>query len=720
MLAGLACTILGMAGIVTAAPFLEVNGLVVMEIESAPVVGSWASRTTIPGYMGTEYYHCTAGTTTPGQDILNYEFTVAQAGNYQVQVRSRIAEGSSNTDANDSFIRLIDNTGTPVTPVPNDNVPTTTWYKFYQNTLNAWVWQTSNKDNDPKALGWSLSAGQTYKLQICRRAVGHAVDKIVLWNKSLYNYGDNTGRSSSGATLDALPESSRATGATNIIYIARTDFPTINTGEVPYYSDSANNALAIDASIESYRGKFARAVRTFTGSSGVYDVTITTLTELDGECTYRLLINGIVRGTYTNPATSTDYALSTNTWFGIVINNAETIAVESNTDSNGLIPEGGGFAWARGRWRQIALLSSTTSGTGIFDSSKDILIAHFDSKPDADDIMAQAALSSMLRHPDLEGVNYYAVLGAYGTQSGTFIDSSSLMDLGFGTSKWTNAHTDWNSSVTRVVGKVKPILQAGGKVFVQEAGQSDFTADWIYRLINNEGIVEGLIKTNVMVVQHSTWNENNTSSADLTYVKEKTDYRKIADGNDGGNGTPDYAVADTAYMIAALSTNNLNAEARALWTLADNIIDASGFNASYSVIPGGGVDFSDCVENWYIFDIGSHADSVATFWARYVTDGGTNQSPSGTVAAINCGGNAFTAADGTMYSADAYFTGGSTYTKADPIVALRMTRSISPSDTAPTPTMFQCPTGPTTCFCNSQRSMRPPMVHVSSMFLSKG
>jgi len=510
-----------MVGMATAADgaFLEKNGLVVMEIESAPVVGSWQSRTAIANYTGTEYYHNLVGTTSVGQDTLNYEFTVANAGDYQVQVRSRIAEGTSNTDANDSYIRLVDNTGTSVTPIPNDNVPTTTWYKFYQNTLNAWVWQASNKDNDPHALAWSLAAGSTYKLQISRRSQGHAIDKIVLWSRSTYNYGDNTGRSSSGATLDALPVSSRA-----------------------------------------------------------------------------------------------------------------------------------------------------TSGTGIFDSGKDILIAHFDSKPDADDVMAQAALSSMLRHPDLNGVNYYAVLGAYGTQSATFIDSSSLMDLGFGTGRWTNAHTDWSGSVTRVVDKVKPILQAGGKVFVQEAGQSDFTADWIFRLINNEGIAESLIKTNVIVVQHSTWNESNTSPADLTYVRDKTDYRKIADRNEGGNGPPDSAVADTSYMIAAMSTNNPNAEARALWTLADDIIDASGFNASYSVIPGGGVDFSDCVENWYIFGIGTNADSVLTFWSRYVTDGGTNQPPTGDViSAINCGGGAFTAADGTSYAADQYFSGGSTYSTVDAI-----------------------------------------------------
>jgi hypothetical protein len=53
-------------------------------------------------------------------------------------------------------------------------------------------------------------------------------------------------------------------------------------------------------------------------------------------------------------------------------------------------------------------------------------------------------------------------------------------------------------------------------------------------------------------------------------------------------------------------------------TSAEKIIDDSGFNASYSVIPKGGVDFSDCVENIWIFNI-TNAGSVSDFWSRYVT-----------------------------------------------------------------------------------------------------
>ncbi|MDX1680657.1 MAG: malectin domain-containing carbohydrate-binding protein, partial [Akkermansiaceae bacterium] len=191
--------------------FLEADGVVVMEVESAPVAGQWERRTNIAGYSGSEFYYCKSRATSGGADALDYVFTISNAGDYQVQVRSRIALGSSNTDANDSFIRLVDSSDVPVAPIPNENTATGTWYKFYQNTLNNWTWQTSNKDHDPHSLAWSLEAGQTYKLQISRRSEGHAIDKIVLWNRAMGNYGDATRGHGNSSALDPLAESERAT-----------------------------------------------------------------------------------------------------------------------------------------------------------------------------------------------------------------------------------------------------------------------------------------------------------------------------------------------------------------------------------------------------------------------------------------------------------------------------------------------------------------------------
>lgn len=122
-----------------------------------------------------------------------------------------------------------------------------------------------------------------------------------------------------------------------------------------------------------------------------------------------------------------------------------------------------------------------------FDASKDLLLLQYDSWPDADDIHSQAAAGCMLRHSDWSDVNYFAVAGAYGIQvpgpsnNHYFIDSTSLFNLAFGAENvgWTDAHNHRTGSMHRVKNRVIPILNAGGKVWVAEAGQSNFTADWI-------------------------------------------------------------------------------------------------------------------------------------------------------------------------------------------------------------------------------------------------
>ncbi|MGB6221679.1 PKD domain-containing protein [Haloferula sp.] len=117
----------------------------------------------------------------------------------------------------------------------------------------------------------------------------------------------------------------------------------------------------------SYRDKFARATTTFTGAAGNYDVIITALGETDGECSFRLLVNGVVIGTKQNARVTSDYGPQLHTFNNVAIPAGATLGVESNDVSNGLIPEGTGFAYARGRWTTLTLTlaTSTSTSTGI-------------------------------------------------------------------------------------------------------------------------------------------------------------------------------------------------------------------------------------------------------------------------------------------------------------------------------------------------------------------
>ncbi|WP_218017713.1 hypothetical protein [Formosa haliotis] len=258
-----------------------------------------------------------------------------------------------------------------------------------------------------------------------------------------------------------------------------------------------------------------------------------------------------------------------------------------------------------------------------FNKQTDLLLANFDLKPDEDDVMAAAALACILKHPDFNNVNYYAVAGAYGDQKHLFITAGvpGYYNLLFGAENthWTNAHEHWDASVTRVKNKLLPVLNSGGKVFVQEAGQSNFTYDVLQAALA-EGIDAALLKQQVVIVQHSRYNENNTTPSELTWLKAHTQYKKIDDGNTDDNKTPDYRTKDVKWLALAKSENNPNAVARNIWTEADKVCDAWEGEWTNKWIAAGGIDFSDCVENWFNFNLGSEANNIASFWEKFVVN----------------------------------------------------------------------------------------------------
>jgi len=112
---------------------------------------------------------------------------------------------------------------------------------------------------------------------------------------------------------------------------------------------------SLAAANENYRDRFARATTPFEGAPGLYDVTIRALGELDGDGEFRFLINGEVVASATNAPTDTDYEPQHHTFTSIDIPANALLGVESVAVSNGLIPEGEAFAYARGRWTALSL-----------------------------------------------------------------------------------------------------------------------------------------------------------------------------------------------------------------------------------------------------------------------------------------------------------------------------------------------------------------------------
>ena len=360
---------------VTAAPevdlgcaFEEQNGLLVIEAESAK------------NYAAAQFklYTNTVGTTAPlgsgflryegpnnmGSEVaantISYKIKINTPGTYQFLWRNvRDPQASSADAANDSWLYIHGNgarfygekSGTQYTL----SHATKVWVQKSDFVFECYG---ETHHNGTKINGMSLwatfaSAGE-YTIDFGGRSQGHSVDRLVLFQA---NQG-------AAARNIATPESSQGNcntdPCTTPLVMSAADFPlTQVAGFVPAYYDAPRLACAINAA--QHKGVFAAVKKNFAGADGTYDITITTLTELDGESSYRLRVGGVlVPGTYQNPETTTDYAPSTYTWADVSVKNGDAIQVEFDSHTNGKIPEGTTTAYSRGRWTQLAFCGGGT------------------------------------------------------------------------------------------------------------------------------------------------------------------------------------------------------------------------------------------------------------------------------------------------------------------------------------------------------------------------
>ncbi len=180
--------------------FEEQNGLIVIESSSAPKFSSWQQDSSIAGFIGEDYlrYQGSNLYNDPGHSRLVYKVQINKTGTYRLQWRSRITAGTSNTDHNDSWLRLPDASsfyaekpnstlyphGSGQTPNPA-GAGSQGWFKVYQNVLNNWTWNTSTSDHDPHAIYASFDSAGIYTIEIAGRSFGHAIDRIVLYHSEV-------------------------------------------------------------------------------------------------------------------------------------------------------------------------------------------------------------------------------------------------------------------------------------------------------------------------------------------------------------------------------------------------------------------------------------------------------------------------------------------------------------------------------------------------------
>ncbi|MEP7267808.1 MAG: hypothetical protein ABI844_09295 [Saprospiraceae bacterium] len=245
----------------------------------------------------------------------------------------------------------------------------------------------------------------------------------------------------------------------------------------------------------------------------------------------------------------------------------------------------------------------------IFNIEKDLLLVQFDCKTDVDDLQSAAALATLLADSKFSKIQFHAVAGTYGIQEGLYVPPNELFQLAFG-NNWTDANANLKDALDQVKAIIKSTFSNQGEVWIAEAGQSDFTASLIKSVQSDFPDIN--ISPRIHVIQHSDWNEKATSSENLQFVKNHSDYIRIPDGNIVGNGSPGFR----SLEYIDLKNTFTNFKLIKIWQLSIDLSNQyNGKEGRYlnEAIMAGGFDFSDLSEVCWILGLAEMKDTEQFF-----------------------------------------------------------------------------------------------------------
>jgi hypothetical protein len=197
LFAGAAALLLiaGTALATTDGAFIEEDGLIVIEVESAAMGDGWVKETSLAGYTGSGYYRWTKGSTgqpTGPGGIMTYKLLVTNPGRYKFDIRCSKKDVGDSTLANDCFTKMVGHA-----------LPQGEMQKVWMGGANyTFVWGCKFD------LGHGNHPGCTYDLvagvnefQVAGRSKDFMIDRMAFWRSDL--------TSASVAQDVSTPESAR-------------------------------------------------------------------------------------------------------------------------------------------------------------------------------------------------------------------------------------------------------------------------------------------------------------------------------------------------------------------------------------------------------------------------------------------------------------------------------------------------------------------------------
>ena len=358
------------------AQVIEKEGYVAIEMESTKSpLGKWikvqeGDSTFIKSASGGAHLEFTGNTagSGPADSPLEYTFKINTTGTYHLMIRaSKRLAGEPGDKCNDSFVRVEGNFDSPYTGTADkepDFKGLSTNQKIFgglPHPTMGWATTLDYLGHIKKKPRYNFKAGETYKIIISGRSKRFNVDYFVIYNESMYSTEQAQLLTPSGKKLEtaslSVPASIEANcwskGSTAIWDLAKPD-----GYKAKGMVETGKNAFQINTTKQP-QNEWASAKILFDGETGTYNVKLSSLLETDGECFYRVFVDGKAVLEYQNPrilgTDKKEYSLYTVGVKGIKISKGAVIQVDFKSNSNGLVPEKEGFAWARGRWKSLTI-----------------------------------------------------------------------------------------------------------------------------------------------------------------------------------------------------------------------------------------------------------------------------------------------------------------------------------------------------------------------------
>ncbi|MEL6924058.1 MAG: T9SS type A sorting domain-containing protein [Bacteroidota bacterium] len=177
----------------------EVDGLVVIEMESLTLTEKWEVATRVPNYTGSGYIQWTGNQyfNEIGNGLIRCKVRINNPGYYRFDWRVAVGKGTEMTEHNDSWLKILASnfyafrgTTSEVKPRPDcvsdpeygcpEGSTTGGYFKVYGGKVNEFHWRAQTYDNSAHQINAVFDTAGVYEIQIQARSSFQCIDRMIL------------------------------------------------------------------------------------------------------------------------------------------------------------------------------------------------------------------------------------------------------------------------------------------------------------------------------------------------------------------------------------------------------------------------------------------------------------------------------------------------------------------------------------------------------------